>query len=216
MPAPSVAIVLAVLAAVLVVIALILLYLSLGKRRKAEARRLAEEAERDAKDQGWSDRRQLRERSSGQGVTRGVREIKKKPVIEKSQRYLFVMFDEPGPETNRALGELLKRTNAFFEADVGVYHLPRGPEGYPLTVANAFSPGTLPPLHKSGEHEPVKGISVLIKFLHAKRIAHRPETLINFVHAAAALGGHVLDFDRKPVTEETFELLRHEAEASST
>lgn len=208
----SLVILLAALAAVLGIVATVLFYLFASKRRG-----LTEALGDDSgdEDEAASEGSRLRRRGTEEGAGRGVREFHKKTSMEKSQRYLFVMFDAPGPETNRALGELLTATNAFYESELGIYHLPRGPEGYPLTVANAFSPGTLPPLHKAGDHEPVKGISVLIKFLHARRIAHSPETLIKFVNAAAQLGGHVLDFDRKPVTDETFTILRREAEASS-
>lgn len=141
---------------------------------------------------------------------RKSRRSRKKKSVDKTQRYLFVMFDEPGAETNQALGELLRNAKAFYEAEVGVYHIPPGPEGYPLTVANASSPGTLPPLHIQGDYDPVQGISVLIKFINSRRVSKSPETLIGFTQTVADIGGRILDFERKPVTEQTFAALRGE------
>jgi len=136
----------------------------------------------------------------------------KKKGIDKAQRYLFVMFDNPGLETNRMLGLLLSDAKAFYEADLGVYHVPPGPEGYPLTVANASSPGKLPALHKEGDYDPVQGISVLIKFINSRRVSNSPESLIRFTQRVADIGGQILDFERKPVTDKTFAELRGEQE----
>lgn len=139
----------------------------------------------------------------------GPRVSRKKKVADRTQRYLFVVFDEPGPETNQALGRLLKETRAFYEAELGIYHVPPGPEGYPLTVANSSSPGTLPPLHQGDdEHPPVQGISILIKFINNRSLSRSPETMIAFTRRVADIGGSILDVERKPVTEETFAALR--------
>ncbi|MBK5929710.1 cell division protein ZipA C-terminal FtsZ-binding domain-containing protein [Halochromatium salexigens] len=140
-----------------------------------------------------------------------ARKQHKKKGIEKSQRYLFVVFDEPGPEANQALGQLLSNVKAFYESGLGIYHVPPGHEGYPLTVANASSPGTLPPLHLGGDHPPVQGVSILIKFINSRSVSRSPETLIGFTHRVAEIGGRILDVERNPVTEETFAELRRDA-----
>lgn len=133
----------------------------------------------------------------------GARASRKKKTADRTQRYLFVVFDEPGAETNRALGQLLKETQAFYEAALGIYHIPPGPEGYPLTVANASSPGTLPPLHQGGDdHAPVQGVSILIKFINARSLSRSPKTMIAFTRRVADIGGRILDVDHNPVTEE--------------
>lgn len=137
----------------------------------------------------------------------------KKKLADKTQRYLFVVFDEPGPETNRELGQLLKETKAFYEAALGIYHIPPGPEGYPLTVANASSPGTLPPLHlDDGEHAPVQGVSILIKFINSRSLSRSPDTMIAFTRRVAEIGGRILDVERNPVTEETLAGLHPDAD----
>ncbi len=146
--------------------------------------------------------------SSAPAVRPGGRTSRVKKGADRTQRYLFVVFDAPGPETNRALGQLLKDTQAFYEAALGIYHVPPGPEGYPLTVANASSPGTLPPLHQGGdEHPPVQGVSILIKFINSRSLARSPDTMIAFTRRVAEIGGNILDVERKPVTEETLAAL---------
>ncbi|MFP4602064.1 MAG: hypothetical protein ACLFNA_03965 [Halochromatium sp.] len=150
--------------------------------------------------------------SAGSARRSSVRKPNQKKGIEKSQRYLFVVFDEPGPAANQALGHILSDVRAFYEAGLGIYHVPPGPEGYPLTVANASSPGMLPPLHLGGDHPPVQGVSILIKFINSRSVSRSPETLINFTHRVAEIGGRILDVERKPVTEETFAELRRDAE----
>lgn len=162
----------------------------------------------------------LRPRSQGDAPSTqsprrpSARKSSKKKGIEKSQRYLFVVFDEPGPEANRALGQLLSNVKAFYEAGLGIYHVPPGPEGYPLTVANASSPGKLPPLHLGGDHPPVQGVSILIKFINSRSVSRSPETLIAFTQQVAGIGGRILDVNRNPVTEETFAELRGDESAS--
>ena len=45
-----------------------------------------------------------------------------------TQQCLFVMFDAPSQTINQALGEMLTAKNAFYEAELGAFHLPPGPE----------------------------------------------------------------------------------------
>ena len=123
-----------------------------------------------------------------------------------TQQCLFVMFDTPSQAINQALGEMLAVKNAFYEAELGAFHLPPGPQGYPIMLASATSPGKLPPLHKEhkeGEHTPVQGVSILIRFLNTRKVSRNPEDLITFTHEVAALGGKILDAKRKPITEES-------------
>lgn len=132
----------------------------------------------------------------------------KKPM----EQCLFVVFDTPSQAINTTLGEILKEKNAFYEAELGAFHLPPGPKGYPLMVASATSPGTLPPLHKEGEHPPVQGVSILIRFLNARKVSRSPDDLIAFTHELAALGGHILDAKREPITDATLTEMRREGE----
>ncbi|WP_083023487.1 hypothetical protein [Vreelandella lionensis] len=98
-----------------------------------------------------------------------------------TQQCLFVMFAAPSQAINQALGEMLAAKNAFYEAELGAFHLPPGPQGYPIMLASATSPGKLPPLHKEhkeGEHTPVQGVSILIRFLNTRKVSRSPEDVI--------------------------------------
>ena len=132
-----------------------------------------------------------------------------------TQQCLFVVFDTPSQAINQALGEMLAAKNAFYEAELGAFHLPPGPQGYPIMLASATSPGKLPPLHKEhkeGEHTPVQGVSILIRFLNTRKVSRNPEDLITFTHKVAALGGKILDAKRKPITEESLAAMYREGE----
>ncbi|MCF2912804.1 cell division protein ZipA C-terminal FtsZ-binding domain-containing protein [Vreelandella aquamarina] len=132
-----------------------------------------------------------------------------------TQQCLFVMFDAPSQAINQALGEMLTEKNAFYEAELGAFHLPPGLQGYPIMLASATSPGKLPPLHKEhkeGEHTPVQGVSILIRFLNTRKVSRNPEDLITFTHEVAALGGKILDAQRKPITEESLAAMYREGE----
>jgi len=132
-----------------------------------------------------------------------------------TQQCLFVMFDAPSQAINQALGEMLTEKNAFYEAELGAFHLPPGPQGYPIMLASATSPGKLPPLHKEHkerEHTPVQGVSILIRFLNTRKVSRNPEDLITFTHEVAALGGKILDAQRKPITEESLAAMYREGE----
>jgi FtsZ-interacting cell division protein ZipA len=196
----SLAILLAAAALVLGLVALALFYFSVVRQRDEE-----ETAEPDEQPE--------RTAASTETNLAESRRQRKKKHVDKTQRYLFVVFDEPGPEMNRLLGQLLKETKAFYEAELGIYHIPPGPEGYPLTVANASSPGTLPPLHlDDAEHPPVHGVSILIKFINSRSLSRSPDTMIAFTRRVADIGGRILDVERNPVTEESLAALGPDAD----
>ena len=206
---PNLAVFLALTAFGLGLVSLIVFYVVVIRERDTTQNKVVADLQpRSQGDRGDAPKTPSPRRSS-------ARKSSKKKGIERSQRYLFVVFDEPGPEANRALGQLLSDVKAFYEAGLGIYHVPPGPEGYPLTVANASSPGKLPPLHLGGDHPPVQGVSILIKFINSRSVSRSPETLIAFTQQVAEIGGRILDVERKPVTEETFAELRGEESASS-
>jgi hypothetical protein len=215
MPESSLAFVLAAVAIVLGLIALLIFYVAVVKDGGVGGRKAGNDDGVGPSDGVAANTRAAGGRARLDAVaatsSRKRRQQAKKG-IDKNQRYLFVTFDAPGPESNQALGRLLKDAKALYEADLGIYHVPPGPEGYPLTIANASSPGTLPPLHQDGEHSPVQGISILIKFINSRKVSRSPERLIRFAHNVAAIGGQILDFERNPVTDETFAALRRDTE----
>lgn len=201
----TLAILLAVTAAVLGLIALAIFYVAVVKNRSDGGN-----ADNEASDSASESAR----KEPAQPARAGAQGSRKKKGADKTQRYLFVVFDAPGQDTNRALGQLLKETKAFYEAGLGIYHIPPGPEGYPLTVANASSPGTLPPLHQGDdEYAPVQGVSILIKFINSRSLSRSPDTMIAFTRRVAEIGGgRILDVERNPVSEETLAALHPDSD----
>lgn len=131
-----------------------------------------------------------------------VRTQNQKDKKSKTEQCLFVVFDTPSKQINQALGEILAEKKAFYEAEIGAFHLPPGERGYPLLVASATSPGKLPPLHQSGDYPLVKGISILLRFVNVRRAARHPDDLIAFAREVASMGGEILDARQQPIGEE--------------
>ncbi|MDI5984100.1 cell division protein ZipA C-terminal FtsZ-binding domain-containing protein [Halomonas sp. M4R5S39] len=125
------------------------------------------------------------------------------------QQCLFVVLDRPGEATNRGLAGLLQDAGAQYDPTLGVYQVPATRTGYQLTIASSSPPGTLPPLHEGGEQPVVGGVSILVKFINKRRVARNPEALIRFTQSVADLGGQILDADRRVVTPDAIERLRH-------
>lgn len=116
----------------------------------------------------------------------------------------FVVFDTPSAQANHGLVELLNAHNAFYDAGLGVYYVTSQSASYQLTIAHSSSPGRLPPLHQDGDHPPVDGISVLIKFINKQSVVRNPTTFVDLVMAVHALGGRILTTDREEISPEAF------------
>ncbi|GEK48184.1 hypothetical protein [Bisbaumannia pacifica] len=116
----------------------------------------------------------------------------------------FVVFDTPSEATNRGLAARLNKRNAFYDAELGVYYVTSQSAAYQLTIAHSSSPGRLPPLHQGGEHPPLDGISVLIKFINKRSVVRNPSTFIDLVLDVHALGGRILTSDREEIAPDDF------------
>lgn len=118
---------------------------------------------------------------------------------------LFVIFANPSPETTQQLTDWLRQVEAIYDPVTKVYHVPGKQPSNPVTIANAFLPGEMPDLYRDANHE-VKGISLLVKPPLHKR---RNQQMIVFVdiakQAAEIFQGELLDGDREPATEATYQ-----------
>lgn len=126
------------------------------------------------------------------------------------QQFWFVVFEAPSSETNRQLAELLKRHDAFYDTQLGVYYIGSQHSTYQLAIAHSASPGTLPPLHQDeriSNSAPLAGISVLIKFISKRSVARHPDTFIEVMLAAQRIGGSILNSEHQPLTPEDFTAL---------
>lgn len=127
------------------------------------------------------------------------------PKTSFKQHSLFVVFDNPSPETTQQLTDWLRQVEAKYDPLTKVYHVPGKQPSNPVTIANAFLPGEMPDLFRDSNHE-VKGISLLVKPPLRKR---RNQQMIVFVdlakQAAEIFQGKLLDADREPATEVTYQ-----------
>lgn len=121
---------------------------------------------------------------------------------------LFVVLDWPGLDTNRRLNKLLEAVDAVYDRKRRVYNIRPPRTGYRMVVACSTPPGELPPLHEEGDHPVVEGISILVHFRNKRRVANSPDALIDFTQSVAAIGGKILDAQRKEVSDEDFAALR--------
>jgi FtsZ-interacting cell division protein ZipA len=121
------------------------------------------------------------------------------------QHSLFVVFANPSPEITQQLADWLRQVEAKYDPLTKVYHVPGKQPSSPVTIANAFLPGEMPDLYRDSNHE-VKGISLLVKPPLRKR---RNQQMIVFVdlakQAAEIFQGELLDAQRKPATDATFQ-----------
>lgn len=118
---------------------------------------------------------------------------------------LFILFANPSPETTQQLSDWLRQVEAKYDPLTKVYHVPGKQPSNPVAIANAFLPGEMPDLFRDADHE-VKGISLLVKPPLHKR---RNQQMIVFVdlakQAAEIFQGELLDADRKPATDATYQ-----------
>lgn len=128
-----------------------------------------------------------------------------KPPQKGSQHSLFVIFSQPSEATDQRLTEWLKDKNASFDPIKKVFHIDGVQPSSPITIANAFPPGEMPDLLRGDVHQPIRGISLLVKPPLRKR---RNQQMIAYVEIAkeinALFDGNMLDADRAPATEATY------------
>ena len=122
-----------------------------------------------------------------------------------TQHSLFVIFSQPDDTTDERLTEWLRSKNARFDAIKKVFLIDGQKASNPITVANAFPPGEMPDLLRGESHEPIRGVSLLVKPPLRKR---RNQQMHVYVELAKEMNetfsGDMLDADRKPASESTY------------
>ncbi len=110
------------------------------------------------------------------------------------QHSLFVIFNQPDDTTDARLTEWLRSKGAHYDAIKKVFLIDGQQASNPITVANAFPPGEMPDLLRGETHEPIRGVSLLVKPPLHKR---RNQQMHVYVELA-------LDADREPASESTY------------
>lgn len=121
------------------------------------------------------------------------------------QHSLFVIFHQPDASTDARLTEWLREKGAHYDAIKKVFLIDGQQPSNPITVANAFPPGDMPDLLRGETHEPIRGVSLLVKPPLHKR---RNQQMHVYVELAKEMNetfsGKMLDADREPASESTY------------
>ncbi|XUO82904.1 cell division protein ZipA C-terminal FtsZ-binding domain-containing protein [Halomonas sp. KM007] len=121
------------------------------------------------------------------------------------QHSLFVIFNQPDASTDARLTEWLREKGAHYDAIKKVFLIDGQQPSNPVTVANAFPPGEMPDLLRGETHEPIRGVSLLVKPPLHKR---RNQQMHVYVELAKEMNetfsGDMLDADREPASESTY------------
>ncbi|MDR5875826.1 cell division protein ZipA C-terminal FtsZ-binding domain-containing protein [Halomonas sp. CUBES01] len=167
-------------------------------------------------------RRQRRQRSESDATTQEARastaentappaedaasDASAKRSSKVAQHSLFVIFSKPDEQTDQQLAEWLREKDATFDPIKKVFHIAGEQPSNPVTIANAFPPGEMPDLLRNETHEPIKGISLLVKPPLRKRRNQQMHVYVALAKEMQTLfTGEMLDGDRKPATDATFE-----------
>lgn len=122
-----------------------------------------------------------------------------------TQHSLFVIFNQPDATTDERLTEWLRGKSAHYDAIKKVFLIDGKQASNPITVANAFPPGEMPDLLRGETHEPIRGVSLLVKPPLHKR---RNQQMHVYVELAKEMNetfsGKMLDADREPASESTY------------
>ncbi|MGP5308985.1 cell division protein ZipA C-terminal FtsZ-binding domain-containing protein [Vreelandella alkaliphila] len=128
-----------------------------------------------------------------------------KRTAKVKQHSLFVIFSHPDATTDERLTEWLRGKEASYDAIKKVFFIKGKQPSNPITIANAFPPGEMPDLLQGETHEPIRGISLLVKPPLHKR---RNQQMYVYVELAKELNetfsGNLLDAEQQPASESTY------------
>ncbi|AZM97396.1 cell division protein ZipA C-terminal FtsZ-binding domain-containing protein [Vreelandella venusta] len=128
-----------------------------------------------------------------------------KRTAKVKQHSLFVIFSHPDATTDERLAEWLRGKEASYDAIKKVFFIKGKQPSNPITIANAFPPGEMPDLLQGENHEPIRGISLLVKPPLHKR---RNQQMYVYVELAKELNetfsGNLLDAEQQPASESTY------------
>ena len=122
------------------------------------------------------------------------------------QHSLFVIFDQPSKDSDERLTQWLQEKGAHYDALKKIFLIDGQQPSNPITIANAFPPGEMPDLLRGETHEPIKGISLLVKPPLHKRRNQQMHVYVELAkEMQSVFSGKMLNDERELATDSTFE-----------
>lgn len=122
------------------------------------------------------------------------------------QHSLFVIFDQPSKDSDERLTQWLREKDAHYDALKKIFLIDGQQPSNPVTIANAFPPGEMPDLLRGETHEPIKGISLLVKPPLRKRRNQQMHVYVELAkEMQTVFSGKMLNDERELATDSTFE-----------
>lgn len=122
------------------------------------------------------------------------------------QHSLFIIFDQPSEDSDERLTQWLREKDAHYDALKKIFLIDGQQPSNPVTIANAFPPGEMPDLLRGETHEPIKGISLLVKPPLRKRRNQQMHVYVELAkEMQTVFSGKMLNDERELATDSTFE-----------
>lgn len=132
--------------------------------------------------------------------------VSSKKTKNVKQHSLFIIFDQPSEDSDERLTHWLREKGARYDALKKIFLIDGQQPSNPVTVANAFPPGEMPDLLRGETHEPIRGISLLVKPPLRKRRNQQMHVYVELAKEMQTLfSGKMLDAERESTTDDTFE-----------
>lgn len=123
-----------------------------------------------------------------------------------TQHSLFIIFDQPSEDSDERLTQWLREKDAHYDALKKIFLIDGQQPSNPITIANAFPPGEMPDLLRGETHEPIKGISLLVKPPLRKRRNQQMHVYVELAkEMQTVFSGKMLNDERELATDSTFE-----------
>ncbi|MEA2117726.1 cell division protein ZipA C-terminal FtsZ-binding domain-containing protein [Halovibrio sp. HP20-50] len=122
------------------------------------------------------------------------------------QHSLFIIFDQPSKDSDERLTQWLREKDAHYDALKKIFLIDGQQPSNPVTIANAFPPGEMPDLLRGENHDPIKGISLLVKPPLRKRRNQQMHVYVELAkEMQTVFRGKMLNEQREPATDSNFE-----------
>ena len=160
----------------------------------------------------WRRRRRAAKAAAARSVPKVSSEPEQEPpkppkqTKKVTQHSLFIIFDQPSEDSDERLTQWLREKGAHYDFLKKVFLIDGQQPSNPVTVANAFPPGEMPDLLHGEKHDPIKGISLLVKPPLHKRRNQQMHVYVELAkEMQTVFSARMLNAERDTATDDTFE-----------